>query len=216
MGRGAGLLAISQFTLYADCRKGRRPFFGGALPPEQAEPLIARGVEIDPRSAIGLLSLGQIHQIRGDLQRAAAFYARAWEADTTYRRALESLAAVTYLRGGVGAAESLAVALVRREGPKAGLARRCVFLLNRINERRNHGLARWSGSDRAAADLAFAVNDLPRAAEHYRSALAHAPQDPVALLELGRIAMAAGEPAEADRRFAEYREAGGPQELLPR
>lgn len=36
---GGALLVVSQFTLYGDCRKGRRPAFVEAMAPEQAEPL---------------------------------------------------------------------------------------------------------------------------------------------------------------------------------
>jgi D-tyrosyl-tRNA(Tyr) deacylase len=36
---GGGLMVISQFTLYADCRKGRRPSFTDASPPEEARKL---------------------------------------------------------------------------------------------------------------------------------------------------------------------------------
>lgn len=34
------VLVVSQFTLYGDARKGRRPSFTEAAPPEQAEPLV--------------------------------------------------------------------------------------------------------------------------------------------------------------------------------
>ncbi len=37
---GGQALVISQFTLYADAAKGRRPSFTQAAPPEQAEPLV--------------------------------------------------------------------------------------------------------------------------------------------------------------------------------
>ena len=36
---GGEMLIVSQFTLYGDCRKGRRPGFSAAAPPEIAEPL---------------------------------------------------------------------------------------------------------------------------------------------------------------------------------
>jgi len=36
---GGQLMVISQFTLYADCRKGRRPSFTDAAPPEEAQKL---------------------------------------------------------------------------------------------------------------------------------------------------------------------------------
>jgi D-tyrosyl-tRNA(Tyr) deacylase len=39
------MLIISQFTLYGDCRKGRRPGFSSAAPPEIAEPLYRRFIE---------------------------------------------------------------------------------------------------------------------------------------------------------------------------
>lgn len=36
---GGSLLVVSQFTLYGDCRQGRRPGFSAAAPPEQANAL---------------------------------------------------------------------------------------------------------------------------------------------------------------------------------
>jgi D-tyrosyl-tRNA(Tyr) deacylase len=36
---GGGVLVVSQFTLYGDCRKGRRPSYSRAASPENARPL---------------------------------------------------------------------------------------------------------------------------------------------------------------------------------
>jgi D-tyrosyl-tRNA(Tyr) deacylase len=42
---GAPLLVVSQFTLYGDARKGRRPSWTAAAPAEVAEPLVTAFVE---------------------------------------------------------------------------------------------------------------------------------------------------------------------------
>jgi D-tyrosyl-tRNA(Tyr) deacylase len=47
---GGALLLISQFTLYGDCRRGRRPSFDQAAPPERAEALYNYFVESAKKS----------------------------------------------------------------------------------------------------------------------------------------------------------------------
>jgi D-aminoacyl-tRNA deacylase len=47
-----GMLIISQFTLFGDCRKGRRPGFSQAAPPEIAEPLYRQFVDGVARTGI--------------------------------------------------------------------------------------------------------------------------------------------------------------------
>lgn len=42
---GGAILVVSQFTLYADARKGRRPSFIRAAKPEIAEPLVTKYAE---------------------------------------------------------------------------------------------------------------------------------------------------------------------------
>src|SRR5579862_8828532 len=49
---GGALLLISQFTLYGDCRRGRRPSFDAAAPPERAAQLYEYFVAISRRSAV--------------------------------------------------------------------------------------------------------------------------------------------------------------------
>jgi len=55
---GAGVLVVSQFTLYGDARKGRRPSWTAAARPEHAEPLVdavvARLDELGVPSATGV------------------------------------------------------------------------------------------------------------------------------------------------------------------
>jgi D-tyrosyl-tRNA(Tyr) deacylase len=42
---GGEMLVVSQFTLYGDCRKGRRPSFAKASPPEKGQALYDRFVD---------------------------------------------------------------------------------------------------------------------------------------------------------------------------
>jgi D-tyrosyl-tRNA(Tyr) deacylase len=50
---GAGVLVVSQFTLYADTRKGRRPSWSAAAPGPVAEPLVQAFA--DEISTLGLV-----------------------------------------------------------------------------------------------------------------------------------------------------------------
>jgi D-aminoacyl-tRNA deacylase len=66
---GGEALVISQFTLYADCRKGRRPSFIYAAPPDVAAPLVdyfgerlqQAGVRRVERGEFGAVMLVEIH-----------------------------------------------------------------------------------------------------------------------------------------------------------
>jgi D-tyrosyl-tRNA(Tyr) deacylase len=61
---GGALLVVSQFTLYGDCRKGRRPSFIEAAPPELAEQLYEQFV-----AAVGVKGIPvSTGKFRADMQ----------------------------------------------------------------------------------------------------------------------------------------------------
>lgn len=55
---GAEMLVISQFTLYADARKGRRPGYTDAAPPDVAEPLVDYFAETLRESGVKKVATG--------------------------------------------------------------------------------------------------------------------------------------------------------------
>lgn len=55
---GHEILVVSQFTLYGDTRKGRRPGYGDAARPEQAEPLVEAVID-RLRAAGAVVSTGR-------------------------------------------------------------------------------------------------------------------------------------------------------------
>jgi D-aminoacyl-tRNA deacylase len=59
---GGAVLVVSQFTLYADVRRGRRPSWSEAAPPEMARPLYESFIEAARRS-IGQVATGSFGQM---------------------------------------------------------------------------------------------------------------------------------------------------------
>jgi D-aminoacyl-tRNA deacylase len=50
------LMIVSQFTLWGDCRKGRRPSFAHSAPPEKAEPLYRLFIQQAAKSGLTVAS----------------------------------------------------------------------------------------------------------------------------------------------------------------
>lgn len=56
---GAPIIVVSQFTLYGDARKGRRPSFVEAAPPEIAIPLYERFIDLMRERLPGRVATGE-------------------------------------------------------------------------------------------------------------------------------------------------------------
>jgi D-tyrosyl-tRNA(Tyr) deacylase len=53
---GGQLGVVSQFTLFGDARRGRRPSYANAAPPERAEPLIEAVVAAAEAAGVGVIT----------------------------------------------------------------------------------------------------------------------------------------------------------------
>jgi D-tyrosyl-tRNA(Tyr) deacylase len=53
---GGQLGVVSQFTLYGDVRRGRRPSYTDAAPPEQAEPLVRAVVDAATAAGVSVIT----------------------------------------------------------------------------------------------------------------------------------------------------------------
>lgn len=65
---GGSLGVVSQFTLYGDCSRGRRPFFGEAAAPELAEPLLERLIDTAREHGVRVVTGRFGAQMRVDLE----------------------------------------------------------------------------------------------------------------------------------------------------
>jgi D-tyrosyl-tRNA(Tyr) deacylase len=59
---GGALLVVSQFTLYGDARRGRRPSWSDAAQPEVAEPLYESFLE-EARALVGHVATGSFRRM---------------------------------------------------------------------------------------------------------------------------------------------------------
>ena len=56
---GGAALVVSQFTLYGDARRGRRPSFSDAAPPDQAAPLVERFCQFLSQEGVSRVEQGR-------------------------------------------------------------------------------------------------------------------------------------------------------------
>ena len=78
---GGALLLVSQFTLYGDVRKGRRPSFDDAMPPEVAA-LYADARATDPQAAARVERLTKLkRRLESGLPSRVRHYSVQWDAE---------------------------------------------------------------------------------------------------------------------------------------
>lgn len=137
---------------------------------DEAREHLERGVSLDPQSAIGRVSLGQLAQIRGEKERAFELFSEARSIDAELVSAAEGVLYVGYELGRLEQTAAIAREIARTASPESPAGSRARSLLAILEARASLADSGWQESAALrAADLLAVRGRLEEALAQYRA-----------------------------------------------